>query len=85
MTETETETERESMTVVQWGKQQVDHVVAAGPGVRRHEHAEDQSFCNEARDARRHHTATCEVGGGIAARSNGVRHWLAGWMAMQSG
>ena len=51
----------------------------------RHRHATSNAVCNEELDGRGHHVAVCEVGGGVVARHNGVRDWLGGWIAAQTG
>ena len=67
------------------GGQSVDHIGVAAQSLCRHRHAEDRSLCNAVIDPRGHHAATCEVGGGVVARHNGARDWLAYWIAAQSG
>jgi hypothetical protein len=50
----------------------------------RHRHAGTRLLCGEALDDRGHHAAVCEVGGGVVHRHDGVRDWLAGWIAAMS-
>ena len=63
--------------------------VAAGPEevqqTCRHRRAEDGHLCGAPLDARGHHAGTCEIGGGVVHRHDGVRDWLAAWIAEQSG